>query len=106
MTAATLNFILSMVTILLTGTNIVSLVQIKSLKRKGGAEADRAEIDNLLAIITMQGNEIERLSKRLSQQEEKNDNDRKHYEERITAMQNQYDVLLSALRASGVQIQL
>ena len=96
--------ILSIITLLLGGTNIVTFVTLRSLKRKGNYEADGAGIANLQTVIDLQGSEIKRLSERLTAAEKKNEEDREKYEARIARLQEQYDSLVSALRTSGMKI--
>lgn len=64
-------YILSFVTVLLTGTNILQFFVIKAYKRKHNAEATRAEIDNLNIVIDGLKKEVERLEKRLTDLEDK-----------------------------------
>lgn len=57
--------ILGILTLLLTGTNIISLTQIRQLRRKTSAEADQAQIQTLNLIISSQSKEIQRLNDRV-----------------------------------------
>lgn len=101
-----LEWILSIITILLTGTNIVTLVQLKSLRAKGTYEADAVRINNLQTIIDLQGKEIERLNARQLESETRCDEKCRHYEERIEELTNKYNSLADALRATGVKISM
>lgn len=64
-------YILSVVTVLLGGANILQFFTIRSYKRKHNAEATRAEIDNLNIVIDNLKKEVERLEKRLTDLEGK-----------------------------------
>lgn len=64
-------YILSVVTVLLGGANILQFFTIRSYKRKHSAEATRAEIDNLNIVIDSLNKEVERLEKRLTNLEGK-----------------------------------
>ena len=64
-------YILSVVTVLLGGANILQFFTIRSYKRKHNAEATRAEIDNLNIVIDSLKKEVERLEKRLTDLEGK-----------------------------------
>ena len=96
--------ILSIITMLLTGTNIVTLVQLRSLRRKGSYEADAVRINNLQTIIDLQGKEIERLNTRQIENEQRCDEKCQHYEQKIEELQNKYDSLVSAMRSAGMKI--
>lgn len=100
----TFEAILSVITLLLGGTNVVTFVQLKSLRRKGEGEADSVAIHNLQDVINLQGQEIARLSNRLQAQEDKTDECGKRCEDRITALQSKYESIINALRASGVKL--
>lgn len=58
-------YILSVVTVLLGGVNILQFFTIRSYKRKHNAEATRAEIDNLNIVIDNLRQEISRLEGRV-----------------------------------------
>lgn len=58
-------YILSVVTVLLGGANILQFFTIRSYKRKHNAEATRAEIDNLNIVIDNLRQEISRLEGRV-----------------------------------------
>lgn len=64
-------YILSVVTVLLGGANILQFFTIRSYKRKHNAEATRAEIDNMNIVIDSLKKEVERLEKRLTDLEGK-----------------------------------
>lgn len=61
----TIETILSILVTLLGGTNIVTLAQLTSLKRKGSAEADQAQITSLTMIIEANQKEIARQNDRI-----------------------------------------
>lgn len=58
-------YILSVVTVLLGGANILQFFTIRSYKRKHNAEATRAEIENLNIVIDNLRQEISRLEGRV-----------------------------------------
>lgn len=58
-------YILSVVTVLLGGANVLQFFTIRSYKRKHNAEATRAEIDNLNIVIDNLRQEISRLEGRV-----------------------------------------
>lgn len=62
---STWEIILAVATLLLGGTNIFQMLTFRAYKRQRNAEADRAEIDSLSAIIKQNQEEIGRLSQRL-----------------------------------------
>ena len=64
-------YILSVVTVLLGGANVLQFFTIRSYKRKHNAEATRAEIDNLNIVIDSLKKEVERLERRLTDLEGK-----------------------------------
>ena len=64
-------YILSVVTVLLGGANILQFFTIRSYKRKHNAEATRAEIDNLNIVTDNLKKEVERLEERLIKLESK-----------------------------------
>lgn len=94
--------ILEFLAAMLAGTNIVTFVQLRSLKKKGAAEADGAEINNLKSIIHMQSEEISRLQARLGATEEKADRDRIKYEQELSELREKYNSLITALQAAGI----
>lgn len=102
MTTATT--ILSILTLLLGGTNIVTLAQLRSLRRKAGYEADALKIANLQKIIDVLEGEVTRLAGRLEAQENKTEECGKRCEERIAALQDRYESIVKTLRASGVKL--
>lgn len=103
MASTVLNWILGVLTILFAGTNIVTLVQLKSLKRKGSYEADAVRINNLQTIIDLQGEEIKRLNQRQLESETRCDEKCRRYEERIEELTNKYNSLADALRAANLK---
>lgn len=100
----TATWILGIITTLLTGTNIVTLVTLRSVRRKGSYEADAVRIDNLQKIIDLQGKEIERLTTRQLESETHCNEKCQHYEQKIEELQNKYDSLVSAMRSAGMKI--
>ncbi|MBQ0153802.1 MAG: hypothetical protein KBS70_03350 [Bacteroidales bacterium] len=66
-----LETILGILTVLLTGTNIISIFQIRSIRRKSSAEADQEQIRSLNMIIAGNIQEIARLQERLDSLETK-----------------------------------
>lgn len=99
-----LTTILGIVTTLLAGTNIVTLVTLRSVRRKGTYEADAVRIDNLQKIIDLQGKEIERLNTRQVENEQHCNEKCLHYEQKIEELQAKYDSLVGAIRGAGVKI--
>lgn len=97
------SIVLSILTLLLTGTNIVTLVQLRSLRRKASYEADSVKIGNLQTIIGLQGEEIKRLSGRTEYLENKVQECGARCEERIVVLQQQYNDMVSSLRAANVK---
>ena len=53
--------ILTIVTVVLGGGNIIQLIMLRQLKRKGNAEAEQMEISALKSVIQANGDEIKRL---------------------------------------------
>lgn len=94
MAAAVLNWILGILTLLLGGTNIVTLVQLKSLKAKGNYEAESVHIQNLQAAVATLQAENERMERRLKAQEDKTDECGKRCEERLDQLEKHYKELL------------
>lgn len=94
MAATILNWVLGLLTLLLGGTNIVTLVQLRSLRAKGTYEAESVQIENLRRIIETNGEEIARLSVRLKAQEDKTDECGKKCEERLDRLEKHYKELL------------
>ncbi len=94
MAATILNWVLGLLTLILGGTNIVTLVQLKSLRAKGAFEAESVQIANLRQIIETNGQEIARLSARLKVQEDKTDECGKKCEERLDRLERHYKELL------------
>lgn len=94
MAATILNWVLGVLTLLLGGTNIVTLVQLRSLRAKGTYEAESVQIENLRRIIETNGEEIARLSVRLKAQEDKTDECGKKCEERLDRLEKHYKELL------------
>ena len=64
-------YILSVVTTLLGGANILQFITIRSYKRKHNAEATRAEIENLNIVIAQLREEVQRQHDRLVELETK-----------------------------------
>lgn len=64
-----LEIILTIITALLSGTNILSIITIKSYKKLKKFESDNKEIDNLKMILELQKQEIDRLSERVQKLE-------------------------------------
>lgn len=98
-----LTWALGVIATILTGTNIATLVQLRSIRAKGVHEAEAAHITNLQTVIHEQGGEISRLSERLEAQEKKTSECGAKCEERITALQAQYDKIIASLRAAKVK---
>lgn len=98
-----LTWALGILATILGGTNLVTLVQLRSLRAKGAYEAEAAHITNLQSVIHSQGEEIGRLSTRLEAQENKTTECGKRCEERIEALQEQYDKIIASLRAANVK---
>lgn len=63
--------IVSTLAVLLTATNIATLVQLSSIKKKGAAEAEQEVVKSLNLIIEGNTREIERLQNRLNDAETK-----------------------------------
>lgn len=61
-----LNFVLGILTLLFGGLNLFQLLTFRAYKRQKNAEADKAEIESLSAIIKQNQEEIGRLSQRLT----------------------------------------
>lgn len=68
---STAEIILSIVTLLLGGGNILQLLQIRALKRKSNAEASQEEIRSLSMIIDKNREEITRLTNSYGELQEK-----------------------------------
>ena len=94
MAATVLNWILGVLTLLLGGTNIVTLVQLKSLRAKGTYEAESVHIQNLQAAVQTLQSENERIENRLKAQEAKTDECGKKCEERLDRLEKHYKELL------------
>lgn len=65
------NAILGIVASLLAGTNVITLLQLRAIRRKSSAEADQEQIRSLNMIIAGNVQEIARLQERLSSLEQK-----------------------------------
>ena len=100
----TVTWILGIITTLLTGTNIVTLVTLRSMRRKGSYEADSVRIDNLQKIIDLQVKEVERLNTRQLESETHCNEKCLHYEQKIEELQAKYNSLVGAIRSAGVKI--
>lgn len=103
-------WVLGVLATILGGTNLVTLVQLRSLRAKGVHEAEAAHIANLQTIIHEQGDEISRLSIRLEAQEKKTAECGRECEERIARLQEQsdkqqeqYERIINSLRAANVK---
>ena len=103
MAATILNWVLGVLTLIFGGTTLVTLVQLKSLRKKGSYEAESVGIQNLQNVIHLQGEEIARLSDRLQAQEHKTAECGQRCEERITRLQEQYDALIGALKGANIR---
>lgn len=97
MATTVLNWILGILTLLLSGTNIVTFVQLKSLKAKGAYEAESVQIANLKEIIHTNGEEIQRLSQRLEAYEKK-------YDECGKRCQEEIERIYASLRAAKIKV--
>lgn len=87
MTATLLTWALGILTTLFGGLNIFQWLTLRSYKRIKNYEADRAQIENLLLVISNLKGEVSRLEDRVKRAEENADENYK----RCIALQKEFD---------------
>lgn len=110
MSSQVLTWVLGILATILGGTNLVTIVQLRSVRAKGNYEAESVQIKNLNTIIDLTREEVQRLSSRLKAQEEETEAQKqktsecgKRCEEQIAALQEQHNKFIESLRAANLK---